>query len=162
VLFRAGAAPWHDDRSLLARLAARLTTALTPTLTPILTPVPTLHPAPAAVRLFDSLHIWDLCALLAHARLQVGSSLHGHLIASAFGVPAVGLARPDEAGTLGKLSAYISTWETPADAAVRPVDPLAEAIRRALAGEAGPRHAQRQAWVAAYRAGFEWLTRGLG
>ena len=141
VLFRAGAAPWHDDLGMLARLAARM--------------------ASAAVRLFRSLDVWDICALLAHCRVHAGSSLHGHIVAAAFGVPAVGLLRRDESGQLGKLAAYAATWEAPADAAARPVTQLAEGIRCALRGDAKRRHEQSAQWVSTYRECFERLRRCL-
>lgn len=149
VLFRAGAAPWHDDLGMLARLAVRLAS----------------RQAPSAVRLFESLDIWDLGALLAHARLQVGSSLHGHIVATAFGVPAVGLQRPDEAGRVGKLATYLATWAAGSGeeevAGVTPITRLAVTIRGALAAKAAPRHAQSLRCVQAYRAGFERLARCL-
>lgn len=47
-MLRAGAAPWHDDAGVLHRLAARLGTR--------------------GVRVVDSLHLWDLCAVVAGAR----------------------------------------------------------------------------------------------
>jgi len=141
VLFRAGAAPWHDDFGMLARIAARMATS--------------------AVRLFRSLHVWDICALLAHSRAHAGSSLHGRIVASAFGVPAVGLLRPDETGQVGKLAAYAATWESPGDAVVRPVAQLAEGIHCALGSDAKRRHEQRGQWISTYRDAFERLTRSL-
>jgi hypothetical protein len=141
VLFRAGAAPWHDDLGMLARVAARM--------------------ASSAVRLFRSLDVWDTCALLAHSSVHAGSSLHGHIVAAAFGVPAVGLLRRCETGQFAKLAAYAATWESPGNALVRPVDRLAEGIRGALRGDAMSRHEQRGRWVSAYREGFELLTRCL-
>jgi hypothetical protein len=142
VLFRAGAAPWHDDPDMLARLAAQMDSP--------------------AVRLFRSLDIWDICALLAHARVQAGSSLHGHLVATAFGVPAVGLLRPDEAGRFGKLAAWAETWHAQGASAILPIERLAEGLHGALRGDAGPGQAQRAASVSRYREGFARLTRCLG
>ena len=48
-LFRAGAAPWHDDPGVLQRLAARLAARL----------------PPGRVQVLESLDIWTLCALIA-------------------------------------------------------------------------------------------------
>lgn len=45
MLFQAGSAPWHDDPDCLARLARRLSAA--------------------RVRVFRSLQLWDICALIA-------------------------------------------------------------------------------------------------
>ena len=87
VLFRAGAAPWHDDLGVYQRLAQRLRRR--------------------RVHLFQSLDIWDLCALIAGARGYCGSSLHGWILARGFGVAA--LPFPLQAST-AKLAAYADTW----------------------------------------------------
>lgn len=137
VLFRAGAAPWHDDAILPRRLAARLTVT--------------------AVRLFESLDVWDLCALLAQARAVVGSSLHARIVAAAFGVPGVGVRRPREAGQGAKLAAVASTWEPAADARIWPAECLAQALRSALASDPAARRERAAGWVTAYRAGFARL-----
>lgn len=95
VLFRAGAAPWHDDLELLSRLQARLSA----------------EPDAVPAWLFQSLHLWDICALLAGARLFCGSSLHARLVARAFAVPAVSLAASEAEAQRGKVAAWLSTWE---------------------------------------------------
>lgn len=87
VLFRAGAAPWHDDLEPYRRLASRLR-------------------APA--RVFESLDVWEVCGLIACSSGFVGTSLHGRLVAESFGVRAVSLER--EAGAARKLRAYLDTW----------------------------------------------------
>lgn len=87
VLFRAGAAPWHDDLAVYRRLARRL--------------------GERRVRLFESLDVWDLCALLAHADRYCGSSLHGWILARAFGVETAPFPLPPRHG---KLAAYHATW----------------------------------------------------
>jgi len=120
VLFRAGAAPWHDDPVLLARLARRI--------------------PPRHVRVFESLDVWDLCALLAHAHACLCSSLHGGIVARAFGVPALGLEPPRPAQGR-KLAAYGSTWHALDAPVVRHVEDLGASLRRALAGEAAVRRA---------------------
>ncbi|MEW6705281.1 MAG: polysaccharide pyruvyl transferase family protein [Pseudomonadota bacterium] len=136
VLFRAGAAPWHDDAGMLVRLAQRL--ARPP-------------------HLFESLDLWHLCALLAHARAYAGSSLHGRIVAAAFGVPVVGLLKPGETQDTGKVAAYARTWETPLQPLLASPDGLAAALQRSLAGGVTPRQAQAARWVSAYRAGFAAL-----
>ena len=88
VLFRAGAAPWHDDLAVYQRLAERL-------------PKRRIH-------LFQSLDVWDLCALIAGARGYCGSSLHGWIVARAFGVDALPFPLPL---STEKLAAYVNTWE---------------------------------------------------
>jgi hypothetical protein len=84
VFFRAGAAPWHDDLEAYRRAQARL---------------------PGA-RVFESLEIWDICALIAASAGFAGSSLHGRIVAEAFGVPVVeGIVPVAE-----KVAAYRDTW----------------------------------------------------
>lgn len=90
VLFRAGTAPWHDDLEVYRRLMGRMRCRDT--------------------WLFESLDIWDLCALLTHARLYLGSSLHGRIVASAFAVPGVNLALPSQDRAIGKQAAYLACW----------------------------------------------------
>jgi len=86
-LFRAGAAPWHDDLAVYQRLAERLKNH---------------H-----VHLFQSLDVWDICALIASAQGYCGSSLHGWILAQAFGVET--LPFPLHLST-GKRMAYVNTW----------------------------------------------------
>lgn len=88
-LFRAGAAPWHDDEAVYRRLRGFMDTD--------------------RVQIFNSLHLWDICALLARARAYCGSSLHGRIVSRAFGVPGVSLLRPSTS-TFHKVRAYGETW----------------------------------------------------
>jgi len=120
VLFRAGAAPWHDDDAQLARLAQRL---------------PVRH-----VRLFDSLDVWDICALLAHAHACLCSSLHGALVARAFGVPALGIEPPHPAQGR-KLAAYVSTWHALDAPVLRHSGDIGSHLREALAADPAARRA---------------------
>ena len=84
VFFRAGAAPWHDDLDVYRRAVARL----------------------PGSQVFESLDIWDICALLASSAGFAGSSLHGHIVAEAFGVPVIeGIVPVGE-----KVAAYRQTW----------------------------------------------------
>ncbi|HEX8964774.1 MAG TPA: polysaccharide pyruvyl transferase family protein [Rhodocyclaceae bacterium] len=96
VLFRAGAAPWHDALEPYERLASRL---------------------PVHSEVFRSLDVWDICALIAGSRGFVGTSLHGRIVAEAFGLPAISLERGE--GTGRKLRAYLATWR-PDQAVVAP------------------------------------------
>lgn len=84
VFFRAGAAPWHDELDVYRRAAARL---------------------PGA-RVFESLDIWDLCALIASSAGFAGSSLHGRIVAEVFGVPVIEGVVPVGA----KVAAWRETW----------------------------------------------------
>ena len=99
--FRAGAAPWHDDPACYRAVAERM---LSPN-----------------ARLFESLDIWDICALIADARVFCGSSLHGRIVAAAFGVPAVSFMRQSSNGQgPGKVAAYGATWGWPAASLCEP------------------------------------------
>ena len=96
VLFRAGAAPWHDALEPYRRLAVR--------------------PA-VPMQIVESLDVWDICALIAGASGYIGTSLHGRLVAGSFGVPSLSLER--ESGSAKKLRAYLATW-SPGDAPLEP------------------------------------------
>jgi hypothetical protein len=111
-LFRAGAAPWHDDLVLLQRVAA--------------------HMASPQVQVVQSLHLWDIVALIASSRGYCGSSLHGRIVAMAHALPRVGLALA-RAGVGAKQHAYVQTWEPHGVPGVVPVEGLAKAMSQALA-----------------------------
>jgi len=140
VLFRAGAAPWHDDLDLLQRLAARL-------------------PRPA-VRVFASLQLWDICALVAGSRGFAGSSLHGRILAMAFALPRLNLHPPTPHGA-AKQAAYAATWEAPGLPTVVVVADLAQAMLRALASDPARLRRQAEALAARYRADFTALCARL-
>ena len=87
VLFRAGAAPWHDALEPYERLARRLA-------------VP--H------RLFPSLHVLDIAALISRAAACYSSSLHCRIIARAYRVSVEQISTSP--GQAAKLAAWIETW----------------------------------------------------
>lgn len=142
VLFRAGAAPWHDDLEVYRRLRAMLPRSDT--------------------TLFESLHVWDICALLARAAVYCGTSLHGRIVAEAFAVPAVNLV---DAGTLdppAKTVAYARTWSSPGLARTVCIDALAAAVATALRQDRpeAARWARIQSGL--YRRGAEAWRAALG
>lgn len=116
-LFRAGAAPWHDDPTLYEKLRRRL--------------------PPGTARMFPSLHLWDICALIAASRGTVCSSLHGRIVALAYGLPRVSLVPPQQGRRPDKRAAFAETWEP--DAVPRSVTPdrIEPALMQALAVPAG-------------------------
>lgn len=112
-LFCAGRAPWHDDPAALQRLA-------------------TLLPG-RAVRIVDTANVWTLCALIAASRLYAGSSLHGRIVAMAFGRPRLNLLPAPARRGPGKAGAYAATWDLPELPGAVGVDALADAAAQALA-----------------------------
>ena len=127
VLFRAGAAPWHDRLEVYGRLL-RGTSALD-------------------AIILDSLDIWDLCTLLARSRGFVGSSLHGRIVAEAFGQPAISLVR--KAGERSKSGVYVASWSPDAMGTVVSPEELVVAWGRALIIERGNRQQARLVIAAA-------------
>ena len=131
VLFRAGAAPWHDDIAVYARLAAGMR-----------------H---ADVTIFESLNVWDICALIANSDGFAGSSLHGRIVATTYGLPRVNFQHADAA----KQRAYVSTWEIADAPGVVPVTDLHAAMREALSMDRATLRDKASSLANAYRAGFE-------
>lgn len=113
VLFRAGAAPWHDDPLLYEGLLHRL--------------------PPGVARVFTSLHLWDVCALVAASRAIVASSLHARLVALAYGLPRVSLALPQQGGRPGKVAAFAETWEPASQPHSIASDEIGAALNQAFA-----------------------------
>ena len=116
-LFRAGAAPWHDDAALYASLQRRL--------------------RPGTSQLFPSLHLWDVCALIAASRGVACSSLHGRIVALAYGLPRVSLMPPQQGPRPDKRAAFAETWEPDAVPRSVTVDAIGPALTRALALRSG-------------------------
>ena len=112
MLFRAGAAPWHDEPEILHRAAARMRAA--------------------PVRVFESLDVWDICALIAVSRGYCGSSLHGRIAAAAFALPRVNLRHPACAEGAGKQAAFAAAWDDTGMRGAVGIGQMADAIRDAL------------------------------
>ena len=117
VLFHAGAAPWHDDPAHYEKVQRKL-------------------PA-GTVRLFRSLHLWDICALIAASRGVVSSSLHGRIVALAYGLPRVSLIPPQQGKRPNKLTAFAETWEPEAVPRSVAISRIESAAMQALALPAG-------------------------
>jgi hypothetical protein len=112
-LFRAGAAPWHDDPVLYEKVQNRL-------------------PA-GRVRVFRSLHLWNICALIAASRGVVSSSLHGRIVALAYALPRVSLIPPQQGQRPDKRAAFAETWEPQAMPGSVTVNQIEPAVMQALA-----------------------------
>lgn len=134
--FRAGAAPWHDALSCYQQLAARMHSP---------------H-----VALFSSLHLWDICALIAGSRGYCGSSLHGRIVATAFALPRISLLHAAQAHRPGKQSAYAAAWEAPGLPLTCEAPQLAQGLELALA--APPEQLRQHALQLAARYRREFAT----
>lgn len=134
VLFRAGAAPWHDDLGSLGRLATRL--------------------RPGSVRLFDSIDLWDICALIASSRAYCGSSLHGRIVATAFALPRVNVRTPTASGGPSKPAAFAATWDDTDGPAEVELPDMADSIGTTLAAQHDGLQHQAQRLAGLYRQGF--------
>ena len=135
--WRAGLAPWHDDDGTLARLARRL-------------------PGRPVHRL-ASLHVLDTVALLAGCRASVGASLHGAIVAAAFGRPGVTLAHEAGVAQVAKVQAWCTTWQPAGVSAPVTVDALPQALQVVCAVPRARRlaSARERAWH--HRRGFDAL-----
>jgi hypothetical protein len=140
--FRAGAAPWHDDLDTLGRAASRLRVA--------------------RAQVFGSLDLWDCCALIAGSRAFCGSSLHGRIVATAFGLPRLNLRAPGTGVRPTKQEAFATTWEVPGVPGTMPVGELAVGLHRALAVAPQVLAATADRLAAECRRGFESVRRALG
>jgi hypothetical protein len=136
-LFRAGAAPWHDELGSYRRLQARLA---------------------GRARVFESLALWDICALIAGSRGYCGSSLHGRIVAAAHALPHASVV-PSLAGVT-KQQAWAQTWEPDAPA-VTP-DRLAGGFLRSYEGSRAARADHARMLAERYREGCAWLVEALG
>lgn len=137
VLFRAGAAPWHDDPACYGRVAARMQAAM--------------------VRILGSLDLWDICALIANSRAYCGSSLHGRIVAMAFALPRINLRHPAPPPRPGKQAAFAATWEEPGTPAMVDVPDIADGIRHALSADPTQLRRTARQLASAYRQGFETM-----
>lgn len=141
VFFRAGAAPWHDDLDVYRRLAARL--------------------GSASARIFTSLDIWDIGALLAASRGYCGSSLHGRIVAMAYGRPRINVLRRGEAAARNKPGAYAASWEVAGMPQVVAVEDVAEGLLAALAPPPEALAASARQLAAECRRGLTGICRAL-
>ncbi|MCC8395247.1 polysaccharide pyruvyl transferase family protein [Paraburkholderia sp. MMS20-SJTR3] len=142
VFFQAGAAPWHDDPACYERIAAKMKSTDT--------------------AIFRSLDLWDICAVIASARAYAGSSLHGRIVAMAFGLPRVNLVHPAHARDTTKQCAFAASWEPAGVPGSVGIDALAEAIFVALASEPAMLARTASRLVACYRREFAPMREVMG
>jgi hypothetical protein len=130
VLFRAGAAPWHDDIDVYKRLSK--------------------HVKRVEVTLFDSLNIRDINALIANSEGYAGSSLHGRIVAMAYGLPRVNILHPHTP----KQRAYVETWDASHPAGVVEIDHLQEALHASMQTDRDELRQQAKELARSYRTNF--------
>jgi hypothetical protein len=111
-------------------------------------------------QLFTSLHLWDICALIARSRGYCGSSLHGRIVATAFALPRINLMHPAQAHRPTKQSAYAATWEVPGLPATVEVQHIAHGMQQALAADRQQLQRLARELTARYREGFGTITTG--
>lgn len=111
-LFVAGTAPGHDSIASYERVARHFQ-AVTPS---------------RMIQLSDSRRPWERVDEVASAGLWIGSSLHGRIVAMAYDVPRVSLAKR-------KLTAYATTWDPAMPHGVTPAS-LNAAVEVALSSKA--------------------------
>lgn len=139
-LFRAGAAPWHDSLDVLKALASRMR---------------------APVLVFESIHLWEVCALIACSRGFCGSSLHGRIVASAFGLARVNASHPSTKVEITKQHAYAACWERDSQPGVVSLPALGAGLRTALAVDLDARERHAKALASIYSEGFASIRRAL-
>jgi hypothetical protein len=139
-LFRAGAAPWHDSLDVLDALVSRMRTK---------------------ALVFEPIHLWDICALIAGSRGFCGSSLHGRIVASAFGLARVNVSHPSTRTETTKQHAYATTWEREAQPGVVSLPALGAGLRAALAVDRGTRERDAQALASLYSERFASIRAAL-
>lgn len=110
----AGLAPAHDSPAIASRLRHELVE---------------LDPE-RQVTVSESHGVWDRIEEIAAAALWLGSSLHGRIIASAYGVPRISFAKP-------KVDAYAADWDEKMPYGVTP-DLLPTAVARVLGSPISP------------------------
>lgn len=141
VFFRAGAAPWHDELSIYESVVARMRSG--------------------TARIFTSLDIWDICALIASSRAYLGSSLHGRIVAMAFAIPRMNLRDPSHPSGLSKPSAFATTWEAAGTLNEVGVQELAQGLTQAMAADRSALAHTASRLAREYRAGFAALRARL-
>lgn len=137
VLFRAGAAPWHDDLQCLNKVAGWM--------------------RPGTAQVFESLQLWDICALIAHSLGFCGSSLHGRIVAMAFALPRVHLRPASPRESPGKQAAFAATWDDACLPDGVDLHDLANGVHQALGADKAALAHQAQWLAGCYRQAFSAL-----
>jgi hypothetical protein len=113
------------------------------------------------VKIFRSLDLWDICALIAASRVYCGSSLHGRIVAIAFALPRLNLAHTAQATRHTKQAAFAATWEEVSTPASVEVHKIADGVRDALATDPEQRRHIAAKLAAGYRQGWDAIRAAL-
>jgi hypothetical protein len=108
----------------------------------------------SSVTIFQSLNLWDICALIAHSLGYCGSSLHGGIVAGAFALPHLYLQPADQAARVTKQAAYADTWGSPCLPATTTIPELAKSLPELLDTDPEQLGAWANALAAHYRKAF--------
>ncbi len=100
----------------------------------------------------DTKNVFELMALIAHANIFIGSSLHGTLTAMSFGIPYVCL------NGIAKIKRFLSTWGDPRASFFADPDNLFDPTMNALALPPDLLQAQRKRLMAESAAGIRMIV----
>lgn len=121
----------HDDHLALQRVAPLLR-----------------HP----YTLFDDVTIWDIMFLIAHAKVYMGTSLHGAITAMSYAVPYVGMVVP-------KLDSYLRTWGVSGIHQVVSLTQLREGFEQAIQVDKASLNQSREEQISAAEDSFLQIKR---
>ena len=103
----------------------------------------------------DQASIWEIMAVLASARLFVGTSLHGNVTSQSFAVPHIGL----KYDKVSKLDHYLGSWDLPEQARCIELPEARAAVDRVLAVPGAAREALRGDLISRAHANFSKLAK---
>jgi hypothetical protein len=111
--------------------------------------------------IFDSLNIWAISALIRGSRIFCGSSLHGRIIAMAYGLPRINLCHAIDKESITKQAAFAETWDIPSPYATVTADELSIGTLHALNADPDLLKQKATELASLYRQEFSKLTADL-
>lgn len=106
----------------------------------------------------DQASLWDIMFVIAHARIFVGTSLHGNITSQSFAVPHLGLGERMKC----KVDYYLETWDLPEQARCVQIDDVCEAAGRVLAVPEVLRQKKRTDLIARSHENFGKMAHACG
>lgn len=101
---------------------------------------------------FEEVTIWDIMCLIAHARMYMGTSLHGAITAMSYAVPYVGVVVP-------KLNSYLQTWGVTGINHTVSLDGLRDGFQKAIGVDAASLDQSRKRQIQAAEDSFLHIKR---